>query len=570
MNSINVDSSLQVFTTIVSWEYYGVIWSLLVGSGIVFIPIVMQLVQFLLNARAQSSMLGSSSDGLLSALEVQLISLFLVMLFVALPASPFELNQNTVNVVGKPNSVYTDEQIPANASCGQTQTAYDDLESSDGSELCAKQSNIPIWWYGVLRVSHAITQATVVELTADTNHGFRALVSFARSNKIVNQTLQDSVNRFEQECYTKALNQNSRASTSGAGNGQGVSDEGLFGSDISWMGAPAVIELYENPDLKLVSSDPVLGPGLAFDPGLNPGVNTEIETPEAGIVRCADWWSSLYDQILEEATSEMAGDNRANRVQRFASSFNFIGANGTGDFLVRNYIQNSEGTPSQTTENIHALNKRSEGVLGGAGRRVTQLVQGEEFVRLAFKATFITDALIKALPILQAYILMFIVFMLPFGLVLSGFSWGYVIKASVLMFFVIFWSAIWGFAAWIDDSLAKTLWPGNGDGIISGVQSFLGIGTEQSVSEAMNKLIHSIVTAAMYLGGPTFAGWVLVSAGFSNVGNASASAGNIANLSVGGAGSAAGGSAVRYGVSATAQGIGRGVTSGSVLPKSKS
>jgi len=105
--------------------------------------------------------------------------------------------------------------------------------------------------------------------------------------------------------------------------------------------------------------------------------------------------------------------------------------------------------------------------------------------------------------------------MLPFGLVLSGYSWGFILQSSVLLFFVIFWSAIWAFAAWVDDTMANALWPGLGDGIFSGIQSYVGIGVDnQSWEQGTNKLIHSIVTAALYIGGPIFCGYVLTAAGF--------------------------------------------------------
>jgi len=504
-----VDSSLQLYTTIISWQYYGLIWSLLVGSGLVFVPIVMALVSQLLDARNNGSMVGNDSDRLLSGIEVRIAQLFIIMFFVAMPASPFELNSQSVRVASKDHLNTPPGQV-AEGSCNATNTSFDELESSDGQAICDKQAKIPIWWYGVLRVSHAITQAAVDELTSDTNQGFRALVAFGRSGKIVNQDLQNSVNLFETECYRKALTMNADA-TSGSYNGE-VSpiDGGIFGNDVSWHGS---LFLRDNFYGNITTDSPV--GDLPFNPELNPGVDTSIDTPLAGRVNCGEWWTWISTEVFNEATSPEAGDNRAGRFQRLAGGFNFFGPNGTQDFVVRNYIQNSNPVGSVMADRANTLRTRGNGMVQNTGEAVRTLYQTAELAKISIMMTFFTDAVVKALPILQSYILMFIVFMLPFGFVLSGYSWGFVINASVLVFFVIFWSALWGFAAWIDDSMARALWPGTGDGLASGVQSFIGVGTEQSTAQSTNKLIHSIVTTGTYIGAPSFAAWVLTSAGFS-------------------------------------------------------
>ena len=37
---MNVDSYLELFTTLFGWAFYGVLWDVLVGTGIVYLPIL--------------------------------------------------------------------------------------------------------------------------------------------------------------------------------------------------------------------------------------------------------------------------------------------------------------------------------------------------------------------------------------------------------------------------------------------------------------------------------------------------------------------------------------------------
>ena len=193
------------------------------------------------------------------------------------------------------------------------------------------------------------------------------------------------------------------------------------------------------------------------------------------------------------------------------------------------YLTNTEYVPSYTTEQINNLDGTSF-----IGNWLQDAFTSTELTKLSFRSMFISDALKKALPLIQAYLLMFIYVMLPFGLILSGYRWDFVIKASALIFFITFWSALWALCAWADESLAYALWD-EGDGIMGAV---MGFGKHENSLEMINmKLLHSMITAGLYILVPTVAGWVMmtaghsfhyVSAGGASVGSAgAASAGNV-------------------------------------------
>lgn len=521
-----VDSTLQVYTTLVAWKYYSLIWSLLVGTGLIFVPIVMALIGEALDARRYGSLLNNDSERVLSGIETRLLKLFIVLFFVAMPINFVQLTPGNVLTYEKVADLRAPPDVALGKTCGNTDTAYDDMESPMSTEICASNSGIPMWWYAVLRISHAITQTVVAEVTARNNNGMRALTSFSQGAKIQGSYVRQLLNAFRAQCYDVALSSYSKE-TSGLITGPGSTDPGFFGRDTGWMGSEF---WFDNYYVDITTKQPV--PGMPFLAGLNPQYDPSLPEPEAGNQNCADFWVFLSQQVVNEATSEAAGDNRAGKWNRLVASIPGL-SDGADARLVKIYISNTPQHSQQTVERIHALKAVNADVIDKIGSAVGEVAQAAEFVKLSIMATMLTDALLKVLPILQAYFLMFIVFMLPFGLVLSGYSWGFILESTVLLFFVIFWSAIWGFSAWIDESMARALWPGGTDGVWGAADSYIN---GEGNGAAMNKLVHSIVTAATYILGPTFCGYVLMNAGFRSAGMVSNIGGQAAGGAVGSGG----------------------------------
>ena len=517
-----VDSSLQVYTTIVAWRYYSMIWSLLAGTGIIFLPVIMVIIEQMIEARRYGSIMSNDGDRVLSNLESKLLMLFLLMFFVAMPINFVQLTPDSVQTYENTTDLTTPPTVTGPGTCGATNSSFDDMESAYGEAICSTSTAVPLWWYVVLRISHALTQTVVNEVTAQSNHGFRALTSYAQGAKIEDANLRTALNRFSADCHMVALSRYSRE-TSGQAIGPGTNDPGWFGRDVSWMGGAFLVENYY-PEIRTAGA----AVGLPFDANENTGVDTTAETPESGRVNCLDYWDYIKESVFTEATSAVAGDNRASRWDAMVAGIPGLG-NDMQNKLVKLYIENTPATPSLTTDRIHALQNQNAGLVQKVANGAGEVYQAAELAKLSFTATMMVDALIKALPILQAYFLMFIVFMLPFGLVFSGYSWGFIVQSTALVFFVIFWSALWGFAGWIDESMARALWPGGTDGIWGAVDSYVN---GEGAKTSMNKLIHSIITGLMYITGPTVAGWVLFAAGFRAVSTAAPTTGT-ASVAVG-------------------------------------
>ena len=517
-----VDSSLHVYTAVIGWKYYSLMWSVLVASGMVLVPILFVFFDVLLSRKEQGSFLTSiRSDDLIAAIEGKIIRLLIVMFFVVMPWNNVTLDANSIRATESPNDLRSPPGIPASSTCGSSGSTLDDITApyTGSGSICGDQSVMPLWWYLVMRVSNALAGVIVNEVGQVNNNSFRALVAYNQGAVVQDTNLKLAINDFVKQCYQPAM-----AAYIERSRQIGESDADRRGRELDWIGAPYFLE---NDYPQRRTRDEVAFPG-GETPNRDPEYDASAEAEGKSQVLCSTFYEAIEEGVYAEATSDIAGDNRASRLEQLQAAIPWFGTDNR-EKVVRMYLTNTEYVPSYTTEQINNLDGTSF-----IGNWLQDAFTSTELTKLSFRSMFVSDALKKALPLIQAYLLMFIYVMLPFGLILSGYRWDFVIKASALIFFITFWSALWALCAWADESLAYALWD-EGDGIMGAV---MGFGKHENSLEMINmKLLHSMITAGLYILVPTVAGWVMMTAGHSlyyvtagtpNVGSAGASgAGNV-------------------------------------------
>ena len=83
---MTVDSYLELFTTLFGWTFYGILWDVLVGTGIVFLPFLGILID---NWRepAQGGEFGTVTGLSLRRMELELFIALLVVVLSGQPAA---------------------------------------------------------------------------------------------------------------------------------------------------------------------------------------------------------------------------------------------------------------------------------------------------------------------------------------------------------------------------------------------------------------------------------------------------------------------------------------------------
>ena len=144
---MEVDSWIQANTLIVGWKFYNIVWSLLVATGLVFIPLLLIIARTFLRARERGAMSNINSEGVLSEFEMKMVTLFLVFFFVAMPASVGLQAGNTIRLFNDNNDLLRAVDAPANGGAcntGSTADANVSAPTTNGSDICNELSLIHI------------------------------------------------------------------------------------------------------------------------------------------------------------------------------------------------------------------------------------------------------------------------------------------------------------------------------------------------------------------------------------------------------------------------------------------
>ena len=94
---MSVDSYLELFTSLFGWTFYGILWDVLVSTGIVYLPFLGILID---NWRepAQGGEVGHASGLSLRRMEIELFMALLVVVLAGQPSALTPLNAGTLPI----------------------------------------------------------------------------------------------------------------------------------------------------------------------------------------------------------------------------------------------------------------------------------------------------------------------------------------------------------------------------------------------------------------------------------------------------------------------------------------
>lgn len=150
---MSVDSYLELFTSLFGWAFYGILWDVLVSTGIVYLPFLGILIDNWLEP-AQGGEVGHASGLSLRRMEIELFIALLVVVLAGQPAALTPLNAATLSYSPPPNLL---NPTPATATVAAPQSTY----GTTGFTGSAATVNVPVWWYGVIAISSGLNHAIV-------------------------------------------------------------------------------------------------------------------------------------------------------------------------------------------------------------------------------------------------------------------------------------------------------------------------------------------------------------------------------------------------------------------------
>ena len=515
---MQLDSYLEIFTTMYGWAFANIIGEVITGTGLVIIPFAIIIFQSWREAKEQ----GLESSGVLALLERAMTRLIIALfvMSVCFATTPITSLHHT-NLAYMPPATPLAPSPVQGSRDGGTGSGFDSAmhDSVDGSMSgTGNLSYVPAWWYSVMAISSGVNNAVRNGLN-NSGNSIRMVEDLARTATIEDPKVLNAVQRFYSECFIPAR---SRYLTLTAGDispaGQTVLDptNKAYGpTDVDWMGS----QLFRTEPgfyAHMRSYNPV--PGFAVDftrdtdyynpssglPPPNPGVIN----PAWGRPTCKEWWedssqgvreqmishSSTWQQLLNVGASAMTWGSNDQRKDSFAR---LAQAKANPSFVDQDRITGSD------YDTVTTIGRSITGAISALGVGTSGIV-----------ASVAITPLMTALPLMQAIVLMGIYMFLPLVTFLSGFDLKVMFYGAVAIFTVKLWAAMWFIAQWIDTRLINAMYPGLSGNVI--FQELTNI-TNGSIPEFYKRIILNVLLLTLFIGLPliwtAMMGWVGVRIG---------------------------------------------------------
>ena len=471
---MSVDSYLELFTTLFGWAFYGVLWDVLVGTGIVYLPFLGILID---NWRepAEGGEFGTVTGLSLRRMEIELFIALLVVVLAGQPAALTPLNAGTLSYAPQPTLT---DPTPATATVAAPQSTY----GAAGFTGSPATVNIPVWWYAVLAMSSGFNHAVVEGLPAASD--LRTYEQQARLATIADPRLRQEASDFFSECYVPARSkyQAERPATAAvAGILATYGDD-----DPDWMGSHVYRDTAGYYDTLRPSKQI---PGLGLQPGpryrVRPGLAADLGQAHLqgvvgrrrpGSAREADQRGGRdLGRILRAGRRRGAdpGERTAGRCRgphRAQQRAAVLVEQRAGR---RQHGQHRLARHGREHRQGRTRHRRSDHRLGA--------LLGDDDRGAA------GAAMVQALMLLGIYAL------LPMIVVLSRYSLSMMVVGAMAIFTIKFWSVLWYLAMWVDQNLILSMYPD--------VNVFLQIFANPGEHDAKRMLLN-MITTSLYLGLP--------------------------------------------------------------------
>jgi len=471
---MSVDSYLELFTTLFGWAFYGVLWDVLVGTGIVYLPFLGILID---NWRepAEGGEFGTATGLSLRRMEIELFIALLVVVLAGQPAALTPLSAGTLSYAPPPT---LDNPTPATATVAAPQSTF----GATGFTGSPATVNIPAWWYAVLAMTSGLNHAVVEGLPAASD--LRTYEQQARLATIEDPRLRQEASDFFSECYVPARSkyQAERPTTPAVTAALGTYGE----DDPDWIGS----HIYRDTAGFYDTLRPTKQiPGWAY----NAARDTEYDPaspPAWGKPTCKQWWEDggigLRQKLIDEADATSAGFSGL--VVAVAPA---LASEQQEDAVARTILSNSP--PVWSSNDLVANNTGSTGWVGTAENLVKGGLAAGGVVSASAMFSVTMTAVLQGLPMVQALLLLGIYALLPMIVVLSRYSLSMMVVGAMAIFTVKFWSVLWYLAMWVDQNLIQSMYPD--------VNTFLQIFSNPGEHDVKRMLLN-MITTSLYLGLP--------------------------------------------------------------------
>lgn len=526
---MSVGSLLELYTTIFGWSVYGVLWDIFNQLGLVYYPFLLMLYKnWKEPVLSQDDKEASSTS--MTRMQWQGYTMIAVILLAAMPVKELELAELTYAYTCKDSN---DDPLTTEYDGDNTGTTYDSLP------MIETAVDIPLVWYVVMGLGAGINHVSTSNLPCFEDA--KGLDAVLRDIVVSDRKVHSEVSRFYQECFMPALSKYK----------EGMKDGGAYSGYVTtaWNnGSPVTGQPYEEDDPWYIGSHffqeipgfyktcPVAmreqcGVGFRAEKyvdgwNYNAGrdkdfIQSEIDA-DKGRPYCDQWWEQpgigIKDKLLDVSNSVEPDPDGKTVYEQFIEAADGFWFTVTGlvltetekeDKVIKNILMSDP--PEMTGSTMQTLESRKQDptsliAAGGAGAWAGNQTKDSLMAngrKIAAAAGVYASDLAKSLggfyasmyvikeaaPMVQAILLMMVYIFLVIYLILSEYD----VEAVIQMIFAIvaikFFTFIWAFADYLDDSLFLAMYP-----------DITILGTIFTLDD--KRLILDLITTALYVIGP--------------------------------------------------------------------
>ncbi|WP_225981477.1 conjugal transfer protein TraG N-terminal domain-containing protein [Paracidovorax avenae] len=298
---MQLDSYLELFTTMYGWAFANIMGEIIVGTGLAALPFA--LIVF--NAWREAKENGQGFHGVLGLLESVQTRLYtaLFVMMVCFATTPITSLHN-VNLSYVPTrSLDNSEPQPVSLKSG-TRSSYDVAMADAVSGAFSKAGNlsyVPAWWYAVMGISSGINSAFRAGLSSS-SRDIRVIEDMARMATIEDPGLLHDLQRFYSECFIPARSQYlamDKATISAAGKAILAEGSSYGPTDVDWVGSQ-FFRTEKGFYSTIRSYNPVPGWPIDFardtdyiqTPAPEGTPEAGYQNPDWGRPTCKEWWES--------------------------------------------------------------------------------------------------------------------------------------------------------------------------------------------------------------------------------------------------------------------------------------
>lgn len=513
---MQLDSYLELFTTLYGWAFANLLGEILTGTGLAALPFA--LIAF--NAWHSAKEEGAGFNGVLALIESIQTKLITALLVMALcfATTPFTSLHN-INLSYKPERAADGSEPQIVSTQGGTNSGYDRAMADAVNGSFARSGNlsyVPLWWYSVMGLSSGINGAFRAGMTSS-ERDLRVVADLARMATIEDPALLHDVQRFYSECFVPARSQYfSMDKNQISANGRGILAEGsIYGpTDVDWVGSqffrtePGFYDVMR-------SYNPVPGWSIDFNRDseyMQGGASDQgFMNPDWGRPTCKQWWEAdaATGGVRERLTSNTS--TWRSLLQVAQNTITFSSTDEAKDAMAK--LAFEKANPTFVSPDKMLGDDYGKGT--NAWRTVTGGISTIGVGKQAFESSLGMVPLLNMLPMLQALVLMALYMFLPLIVVISCYDLKVMVIGGLAIFTVKFWAVMWYVARWLDAHLIEAMYPGlTGSALMQEITQSVSSGQPQLYKRMILNTLLAMMFIALPLIWSSMMAWVGYRLGF--------------------------------------------------------